>query len=170
MTVADEVAAYLGEHCPIVFGIIGAGNMSIFDAIARLGRTTVVCCHHEQAAVMAAMAYYRVSGTVTAAIVTTGAGSTNSLTGVMSAYMDSIPVVVIAGNEASTYAQVGRARGVQGYDSMKVATPLTKVAFSMHAQNNTRNFLASLFEQAQCNRPGPVWLTIPMDVAASAAA
>jgi acetolactate synthase-1/2/3 large subunit len=164
VTVADEVAAYLGEHCPVVFGIIGAGNMSIFDAIARLGRTTVVCCHHEQAAVMAAMAYYRVSGRVTCALVTTGAGSTNALTGVMSAFMDSIPVVVIAGNEASDRPMVGRAKGVQGYNSGEVAGPMVKWWFE-----NGGSDLAYSFKQATNGRPGPVWHAIPMDFASAPA-
>ena len=170
MTVAEEVAAYLGEHCPVVFGIIGAGNMSIFDAIARLGRTTVVCCHHEQAAVMAAIAYYRVSAHVTAALVTTGAGSSNALTGVLSAYMDSIPVVVIAGNEASTRPDIGRARGVQGYDSVAVAKPMTKLAHRVEMGHKMQGCLWDCFSLAKWSRSGPVWVEIPMDVAASEAA
>lgn len=171
VTVADEVAAYLAERgIKHVFGIIGAGNMSLFDAIARLGRTTVVCCHHEQAAVMAAMAYFRAGGVVTCALVTTGAGSTNALTGVMSAYMDSIPVVVISGNEASTRPHIGRARGVQGYDSEKVAGPLTKVAATLWEPSAAKSLLKVAFLRASSERPGPVWLTIPMDIAASEAA
>jgi acetolactate synthase-1/2/3 large subunit len=172
LTVADEVAAYLAERgVTCVFGIIGAGNMSLFDAIDRLGRTTVVCCHHEQAAVMAAAAYYRVSGVVTAALVTTGAGSSNALTGVLSAYMDSIPLVVLAGNEASTRRTIGRARGVQGYDSVAVAAPMTKRAHRVEFGHGRMS--ACLFDSfltAECGRPGPIWIEIPMDVAASEAA
>lgn len=169
MTVADEVAAYLDKRCPTIFGIIGAGNAVLFDAIARLGKTEIVCVHHEQAAVMAAAAYYRVSGNVTCALVTTGAGSTNALTGVMSAYMDSIPVVVIAGNEASTRPQIGRARGVQGYDSVKVAATMTKSARRVLVPQMLRSTLTECFMHAQDGRPGPVWLELPMDIASAAA-
>lgn len=171
MTVADEVALFLAERgVTCVFGIIGAGNMSLFDAIARLGRTTVVCCHHEQAAVMAAAAYYRVSGVVSVAILTTGAGSSNGLTGVLSAYMDSIPVVVIAGNEASTRLMVGRARGVQGYDSVAVAAHMTKLAHRVEMGHKMAECLYDCFSLAKWSRSGPVWIEIPMDVAASEAA
>lgn len=169
MTVAEEVAAYLGEHCPVVFGIVGAGNLSIFDAIARLGKTEVVCCHHEQAAVMSAGAYYRVSGVVSVALVTTGAGSSNALTGVLSASMDSIPVVIIAGNEASTWPNVGRARGVQGYDSGLVASPMVKRAWTMAEGAPYLHMIQHSFALAKHGRPGPVWLTIPMDIASAAA-
>ena len=169
MTVADEVAAYLGERCPYVFGIIGAGNMSLFDAIARLGKTEVVCMHHEQACVMAANAYYRASGVVTCALVTTGAGSSNALTGVLSAFMDSIPVVIIAGNEASTRPHIGRARGVQGFDAVTVAKPMTKSARRLFMPQAARTTLAECFRHAEDGRPGPVWLEIPMDTSALAA-
>ena len=171
MTVAEEVAAYLGEHCPHVFAIIGAGNMALLDAIARLGKTEVVYQHHEQACVMSAASYFRVSGIVSAAIVTTGAGSTNALTGVMSAYMDSIPVLVIAGNEASTRPDIGRARGVQGFDSVQVATPMTKAQREFHAGDagQERLIMDWCFFSAKHHRPGPVWLTIPMDLQSAAA-
>ena len=169
MTVAEAVAEYLGEHCPVAFGIIGAGNMALLDAIARLGKTCVVAQHHEQACVMAAMAYYRVSGTVTAAIVTTGAGSTNALTGALSAHMDSIPVVIIAGNEASTQPRRGRHIGVQGYDSAAAARPFTKSAFTLVEPRGVRHTIAKCFMHAAEGRPGPVWLTVPMDTASAAA-
>ena len=170
MTVADEVAAYLGEHCPVIFSIIGAGNMALLDAIARLGKTEVVYVHHEQAAVMSAMAYFRVSGTVSAAIVTTGAGSSNALTGILSAYMDSIPVVVIAGNEASSRPYIGRACGVQGYASADVATPITKWAVKAWTPANIHYYLSRAFGDAVAGRPGPTWIELPMDVAGSEAA
>jgi acetolactate synthase-1/2/3 large subunit len=71
------------------FGIIGAGNAALFDAIARLAKTEIVCCHHEAAAVMAATYYGRARGTCGVAIVTTGAGSSNAITGALAANMDS---------------------------------------------------------------------------------
>ena len=170
MTVAEEVAAYLGEHCPHVFAIIGAGNMALLDAIARLGKTEVVYQHHEQACVMSAAAYYRVCGRVSVALVTTGAGSSNALTGVLSAFMDSIPVVVVAGNEASSRPHIGRARGVQGYDSVAVAEHMTKWAGRFYSPNVVGYHLFRAFEDATEGRPGPTWLEIPMDIQALEAA
>jgi acetolactate synthase-1/2/3 large subunit len=170
VTVADEIAAYLGERCPVAFGIIGAGNAALFDAIARLGKTEIICCHHEQAAVMAAIAYYRAGGPVTAALVTTGAGSSNALTGVLSSFMDSIPVVVIAGNEASFRPDIGRARGVQGYDSSAVARHMTKSARRLLNPAAVCSTLNECFLHAEDGRMGPVWLEMPMDVQACARA
>lgn len=170
MTVAEEVAAYLGEHCPHVFAIIGAGNMALLDAIARLGKTEVVYQHHEQACVMSAAAYFRVAGVVSVALVTTGAGSSNALTGVLSAHMDSIPIVVIAGNEASTRPRIGRACGVQGYASAELAAPITKWAVKAWTPANIHYYLSRAFSDAVKDRPGPTWIELPMDIAASAAA
>lgn len=171
MTVAEEVAAYLAERGIIhAFGIVGAGNLALFDAIARLGKTEIICCHHEQAAVMSASAYFRTGGVVTVALVTTGAGSSNALTGVLSSFMDSIPVVVLAGNEQSTRPDIGRARGVQGYDSVAVAKYMTKHAFRLRPPTYIKSQVEGAFGHAAAGRPGPVWLEIPMDVAASEAA
>lgn len=170
MTVAESVAALLATRkIRTVFGIIGAGNVALFDAITRLGKTAIVCVHHEQAAVMAAAAYYRTCGEVTCALVTTGAGSSNALTGVLSAYMDSIPVVIIAGNEASTRPDVGRARGVQGYDSVAIAKPMTAWRGRLNPRTAASDLL-SAFSIASSGRPGPAWLEIPMDVQTQEAA
>lgn len=165
MTVADEIARYLGERTPVVFGIIGAGNCALFDAVARLGKTEIVCMHHEQAAVMAANAYFRIGGIVGCVLVTTGAGSTNAITGVLSAHMDSIPVVVVAGNEPSVQPRRGRHYGVQGYDSAEAAKPFVKGARTLTNPAAWYTALHECFRHAIHGRPGPVWLTIPMDVA-----
>ena len=95
--VADVIADTLfAQGISQVFGITGAGNIQIFDALARHGGFNFVFTHHEQAAVMAANTYYRSTGKLALALVTTGGGSTNALTGVVSSNMDSIPVLIIA--------------------------------------------------------------------------
>lgn len=165
MTCAETVAAFLAEReITEAFGIIGAGNVKLYDAIARLGKTELVCVHHEQAAVMAANAWSRMTGKPGVAIVTTGAGSSNALTGVLSAFMDSIPVVVIAGNEASTRKKIGRSIGVQGYDSVAVAKPMTAWRARMRRSEDAYTDLMSAFSTAANGRPGPAWLEIPMDL------
>ncbi|MBI2095797.1 MAG: thiamine pyrophosphate-binding protein, partial [Candidatus Omnitrophica bacterium] len=104
--VSDCIAEFLKRHgIRHVFGIVGAGNAHIFDSITRLGFTEIVCVHHEQAATMAMQSYYRVSGKVTAAILTTGGGSVNGITGVVGAWMDSMPGLVISGNENSRHTR-----------------------------------------------------------------
>src|ERR1700759_1431545 len=95
---SEVVAEFLADRgIKHVFGIIGAGNANIFDAIGRLGETEIVCVHHEQAATMAMQIYYRMTGQPTAALLTTGGGAANGVTGVVSAWMDSMPGVVISG-------------------------------------------------------------------------
>lgn len=165
-TVAHAIARYLaGEGVKYAFGIIGGGNVALWDAIARLAQTQLVCCHHEQAAVMAASFANRTSGTHAAvALVTTGAGSTNAITGAMSAYMDSAPVVILSGNEASGHLSWGtRVLGVQGYDSAALAQGFCKHAARMTPQT-WRWVLDDAFAIASRARKGPVWIDVPKDV------
>ncbi len=116
--VSDVIADFLEEKgIRHVFGIIGAGNAHIFDSILQKGYTEIICVHHEQAACMAMQTYFRTSGIITATIVTTGAGSTNAVTGVVSAWMDSIPGIIISGNENSKFTYENnplRSWGIQG--------------------------------------------------------
>ena len=165
MIVADKIAEWLHEKgITTAFGIVGGGNVTLWDAITRLGKTQIVSTHHEQAAVMAASAYYQVSRRVSIALVTTGAGSTNAITGVVAAYMDSIPVLVISGNEASKYMEAPtRVWGVQGYDSIAMVKSATKCAIRPPA-NECMSALRLIHDIAIKPRQGPVWIDIPKDV------
>ena len=110
------------------FGMVGAGNVHLFEAIARRGYTEIVCIHHEQAATMAMQTYYRTNGRLAACLLTTGAGATNGVTGVLSALADSIPGIIIAGNENSKFTKSDnplRMWGVQGYDSVDMVRKIT---------------------------------------------
>lgn len=162
MTVADQIAEWLHEkRITHAFGIIGAGNATLWDAITRRAQTNLVCCHHEQAAVLAACGYFRVSGRISVALVTTGAGSSNAITGVVSAYMDSTPVLVISGNEASKYMYAPtRVWGVQGYDSEEMVKNVTKRAYRAVVMPDLDGAVALALEPRQ----GPVWIDIPKDV------
>lgn len=162
MIVADNIARWLHEKgITHAFGIVGGGNHTLFDAIARLGKTQIVCVHHEQAAVMGAAYYYRTSGRIAVALVTTGAGSTNAITGVVAAWMDSIPVIVLSGNEASKYMGAPtRTWGVQGYASSELVDRVTKMAMRWNGLDNLDILLALSIKPRQ----GPVWVDIPKDV------
>ena len=166
MNVADRIAGWLHEkEITTIFGIIGAGNIAIFNAVARLAKTEIVCCHHEQAAVMSAGSFFRVSGRLSVAIVTTGAGSTNAITGVVAAHMDSTPVLVISGNEASKYlGERTRVLGVQGYDSVGMVVAHTKWANRAHIDVPILAQLEIAYENAMNPRQGPCWLDIPKDI------
>ena len=94
------VDALQEQGVELVFAITGAGNLALLDEIKQRGTIQVVFMHHEQATVMAAQGYSRTSGKIGVAIVTTGGGTTNAMTGILSAHLDSIPVLVISGNES----------------------------------------------------------------------
>jgi len=166
--VSEYLADFLADReIRHVFGIIGAGNVRLFEAIAARGYTEIVCVHHEQAACMAMQTYYRISGKITASLLTTGAGSTNGLTGVVSAWADSIPGIVISGNEASKHTHVDnplRMWGVQGYDSSGLVRSVCKRVSRLQHPMDIGEELSSAFEVAGSGRPGPCWLDIPMDL------
>lgn len=168
MNVADQIANWLADkEINHAFGIIGAGNISIFDAIARLGKTQMVCTHHEQAAAQAATYYYRVSGKLAPVVVTTGAGSANAITGVLAAFMDSQPLLVISGNEPTNFFKVSHPRviGVQGFDSVEVAKHFTKYSARM-SMVQTMILLDEAYNSILTPRFGPAWIDVPRDVAA----
>jgi acetolactate synthase-1/2/3 large subunit len=153
-----------------IFGIIGSGNAHLFDAITTLGFTEIVCVHHEQAAVMAAGTYYRLTGTVSVALLTTGAGSTNGVTGVVSTWMDSIPVMILSGNENSRFTTEDnplRIWGIQGYDSSAMVSKVTKYSGRVFDAEKVVETLANAYDLASSPRQGPVWIDIPMNVQAT---
>lgn len=152
------------------FGIIGAGNVHLFEAISRRGFTELVCVHHEQSACMAMQTYYRTHGRLAAALLTTGAGSTNGVTGVVSAWADSIPGLVIAGNENSRFTKPDspyRMWGVQGYDSVHMVEKVCKYAHRVTAPEQAVYELQKAAHVALAGRPGPCWIEIPMDIQSS---
>lgn len=165
--VSEYIANFLADRgIRHVFGIIGAGNVRIFEAIAERGYTEIICVHHEQAACMAMQTYYRMTGQITASLLTTGAGSTNGITGVVSAWADSIPGVVISGNEAARHARADnplRMWGVQGYDSSLMVEKVCKHVARLHSPDDIVRELDTAFRVAGSERPGPCWLDIPMD-------
>ena len=166
MVVSDYIAQWLEKKgiCH-AFGIIGAGNAALFDAIHRRGFTEIICVHHEQAATMACQAYFRTCGTMGVSLVTTGGGSANAVTGVLSAHLDSIPTFTIAGNEAIGHCEsLWRGWGVQGFDSVAMVDTFTKDARRMRTARQVTYYLDEMYEIAFKDRPGPVWLEIPRDI------
>lgn len=166
--VSDVIANFLAaKKASHVFGIVGAGDAHIFDSIGRLGKSQIVSVHHEQAATMAMQTYFKTRGIPTACILTTGGGASNGITGVVSAWMDSIPGLVIAGNEASRYTRADnplRIYGVQGFDAVEMVRKVTKYAVRV---TDPKRILFEL-EKAYClaisGRPGPSWVEVPLDI------
>lgn len=168
LKVSDAIAEFLKDNeIRHVFGIIGSANSHIFDSIYNLGYTEIVCVHHEQAATMAMQTYYRTTGKITAAIVTAGGGSSNAITGVMSAWADSIPGVIISGQENVKFInEMSRMRmwGIQGYDSTDMVKNITKYAARIMDADKSIYEVEKAFHIAGVGRPGPVWLDFPMDI------
>jgi acetolactate synthase-1/2/3 large subunit len=150
-----------------IFAITGAGNLAIIDAITRDGSLSVIYSHHEQAAVMEAQGYSRITNKLGVALVTTGGGTSNVVTGILSAYLDSIPILLISGNESSFHCANPhdlRAYGVQGFDSCAVLAPVSK--FSKRVEN-VEEVSALILEAAEIaleGRRGPTHIDFPMDL------
>ena len=171
MKVSDLIAKTL-EQLDIrhAFGMVGAGNVHLFEAIAKRGFTEIICIHHEQAATMAMQTYYRTSGRLAACLLTTGAGAANGVTGVLSAWADSIPGIIIAGNENSKFTKVEnplRMWGVQGYDSVDMVQKITKYANRVTQPERAVYEIEKAAYIALDQRPGPCWIEVPMDIQAS---
>ena len=166
--VSDLVAEFLKEkQIEVVFGIIGSANSHIFDSISKLGYTKIINTHHEQAAVMAMGAYYRASGKVSATIVTAGAGASNSITGIVSNWADSIPGIIISGNEGSQYIKDQehlRMYGTQGFNIAKMVKDVTKWSHCLLDEHDIQHQLELSYQISNMDRKGPVLLDIPFDI------
>ena len=151
----------------VIFAITGAGNLAVIDAIARDGSIDLVYSHHEQAAVMEAQGYSRITNKLGVALVTTGAGTSNAVTGILSAHLDSIPVLLISGNESSFHCINPydlRAYGVQGFDSCAVLKPVSKMVSRITNVEEISPTLRDSVNAALGGRMGPVHIDFPMDL------
>ncbi|MDD5367638.1 MAG: thiamine pyrophosphate-binding protein [Anaerolineaceae bacterium] len=166
--VSDLIAEFLSDHGILhVFGIVGAANAHIFDSIANRGFTQIISVHHEQAGTMAMQTYFRLSGKPTVCLVTAGGGSSNAITGVVSAWMDSIPGIVISGNENAKYTideNPLRIWGVQGFDSVEMVKKVTKYAKRIKDPKQILYELEKAYYISQAERPGPCWIDVPMSI------
>jgi acetolactate synthase I/II/III large subunit len=169
--VSDFIADFLyKKNIDTVFGIIGSANAYIFDSIVKKGYTKIVYMHHEQAAVMAAGAYYRTNNKLSAAIVTAGAGASNAITGVLSNWADSIPCLILSGQEATKYIQSHsnlRMLGTQGFKAADMVTDIVKYSDTIMDKNQIQYYLEKAYYKSLNGRPGPSWLDIPFDIQSS---
>ncbi len=153
-----------------VFMIPGGGAMHLNDSLRREEGLRFVCNLHEQASAIAAEAYCRVTGNLGVALVTTGPGGTNAVTGVACAWLDSTPCLFISGQVKRSDLATGtglRQLGVQEIDIVSVVGPLTKYAVTVTEPTEIRYHLEKALHLARTGRPGPVWIDIPLDVQAS---
>jgi len=156
-----------GQGVRHVFLLPGGGCMHLVDSLGKHPTLTHSACLHEQAAAICADAYAQYSGGLGVALVTTGPGATNAITGVAGSWIDSVPVLVISGQakRADLMGDSGvRQIGIQEVDIVSVVRPITKLARTVLDPQSIRRDLEEAVFRATSGRPGPVWIDIPLDV------
>ena len=168
---SDYVAQWLvGKGIQHVFMVSGGGAMHLNDSIAHCSGINFICNLHEQASAIAAEAYAIMTNYIGVALVTTGPGGTNAITGVAGAWLDSTPCLFISGQVKRSDLMTGsgvRQMGVQEVDIVSMVKPITKYAIMVLDPTTIRYHLEKAFFLARSGRPGPVWIDIPLDVQAS---
>ena len=168
MKLSDFVVKYLEKKkIDIVFGVTGGGAMHLNDSFGQSRSIKFIMTHHEQAASMAAESYTRRSGKIGVCHVTSGPGGTNAITGVVGAFIDSIPQLIISGQvETSSLINNSslRQRGVQEVNITKLVKPIVKYCVTIKNPDLIKYELEKAFFISQNGRPGPVWIDIPLDI------
>jgi acetolactate synthase-1/2/3 large subunit len=176
MKVSDYIFQFVADQgVRHVFVVVGGGAMYLNEALARETRIEFVCNSHEQASAICAENYAKANDNLGCALVTTGPGGTNAITGLAGAWLDSTPVLVISGQVKRADRMfkpdgtpIGvRQLGPQEIDIVSLVKPLTKYAVTVLEPNDIRYHLEKAVYLARSGRPGPVWLDIPLDVQAA---
>lgn len=161
MTGAQLIMACLKvHHVTTLFGYPGGAIMPTYDALYDAGLDHLLC-RNEQGAAMAAIGYARSTGKVGVCIATSGPGATNLVTGLGDAMMDSIPVVAITGQVASSLIGTD---AFQEADVLGLSLACTKHSFIVQSVDELADVFAEAFEIAQSGRPGPVLIDVPRDI------
>jgi len=149
------------EGVEFIFGYPGGAVLHIYDALFKTNKTPHVLVRHEQAATHAADGYARATGKPGVVLVTSGPGATNAITGIATAYMDSIPMVVFSGQVASHL--IGE-DAFQETDMVGISRPIVKHSFMVRHARELPEVIKKAFTLATTGRPGPVVIDIPKDV------
>jgi acetolactate synthase-1/2/3 large subunit len=172
---SDHVMRFVADQgVRHVFAVTGGGAMHLNDSLANETGLTAICNAHEQASAICAEGYAKATGGLGVAMVTTGPGGTNAVTGVAGAWLDSTPVLFISGQVKRPDRMFGedgaplgmRQLGVQEVDIVSIVKPITKYAVTVLAPEQIRFELEQAVYLARSGRPGPVWVDIPLDVQA----
>lgn len=165
---SDFVASYLADYgVRDVFMITGGNAMHLNESFGANKRIKYWCNHHEQASAMAAEAYARLSGNIGVCVVTAGPGGTNTLTGLIGSWLDSIPTLFISGQpKLETTAGKSKVRqiGIQELPIVEMVKPVCKFAVMVTDAKTIKYYLEKALFLCKSGRPGPVWIDIPMDI------
>ncbi len=168
--VADYIAQLLhAQGVRHVFSVVGGGAMHLNDAFGNCPGLQVIYNHHEQASAIAAESYARLNGTPAAVCVTTGPGGTNAITGVLCAWQDNIPMVVVSGQVRydTTVESTGlplRQFGEQEHYIIDTVRSITKYAVMLTDPSSVRYHVEKAYYLALQGRCGPVWLDVPLNI------
>ncbi|VVE01107.1 thiamine pyrophosphate-binding protein [Pandoraea anhela] len=167
MNVSDVVIRFLEERgIGKVFMLSGGGIMYLLDALGKSEKLGYVCNYHEQACAIAADGYARMNG-FGVCFATFGPGAVNALAGVVGAWYDSVPMLIVSGqvrsNLVADYTKV-RQVGPQEGNVLEMVKPVTKYAVSLRDPNTILSELEKAYHIAKSGRPGPVWLELPLDM------
>lgn len=171
MKLSDYVARTLARDYGVadMFLVSGGGIMHLLDSVGSEPGLRHHCVYHEQAAVVAAEGYARTSGRIGVALATVGPGASNAASGLLGAWVDSVPVLVLAGQvRTDLIADYTRMRqsGPQEANTLDMARPVTKYAASVRSAHDVRIEIDKAMYYAMSGRPGPVWLEFPVDITA----
>lgn len=171
MKVSDYVTQFFErQDVKNIFMVTGGGCMHLVDSFGRSSKIKYWCTQHEQAAAMAAESYSKMENDLGLVLVTSGPGATNTVTGVLDCYQDSTPVVFLSGQSKSkqTVLQSNieglRQFGVQEANIVPIVSSITKYAVEVSDPKMIRYHLEKAVYLAKSGRPGPVWISIPLDV------
>lgn len=169
--VSDLVFDFIAS-CGIdtVFTVSGGGCMHLTDSLGKNKDLRYICNHHEQACAMAAEGYAKTKKKPGCVLVTTGPGGTNTLTGVLCAFQDSVPMIIISGQVPTNQLSNGtgcRQIGQQEFNIIDSVKYMTKYASLIKDPNKILYELQKAHSQAISGRPGPVWIDIPLDIQSS---
>ena len=155
------IRALADEGVELLFGYPGGAALHIYDAIFGQDKVRHILVRHEQAATHAADGYARATGKPGVVLVTSGPGATNAITGIATAYMDSIPMVVISGQVVSD--KIGE-DAFQETDMVGISRPIVKHSFLVKDQRDIPTIVKKAFYIATTGRPGPVVIDVPKDI------
>ncbi len=168
--VADFIIESIAnEGVDHIFFVPGGQAVYLNDALRRCEKIKAVSMHHEQSAAMAALSYAEYNNNFGACVVTTGCAGTNTLTGVLHAWQDSVPMIIISGQQSYNMTTIStglplRQMGVQELDITSIAAHITKYAVTVADPREIRYHLEKAIYLAKNGRKGPVWIDVPLDV------
>ncbi|MGE4682273.1 acetolactate synthase 3 large subunit [Yersinia enterocolitica] len=155
------VRSLIDQGVKHVFGYPGGAVLDIYDALHTVGGIDHVLVRHEQGAVHMADGYARATGEVGVVLVTSGPGATNAITGIATAYMDSVPMVVLSGQVPSSLIGFD---AFQECDMVGISRPVVKHSFLVKRTEDIPTVLKKAFYLASTGRPGPVVIDLPKDI------